>query len=206
MCNLYSNKLPRDFMATVFQAADRLGNYPAAEEVYPDREAVIVRNGAEGRELVRARWGLPSPPAVLKTARDPGVTNVRNTASPHWRRWLGPEHRCLVPLSAFSEPGRDEQGKHVPVWFALTGGQPAAFAGIEVRGWRSVRKVRDGETTDDLFAFLTTQANAEVAEIHPKAMPVILTEPEHWNTWLRAPWAEAQALCRPLPDGSLRRL
>ena len=26
------------------------------------------------------------------------------------------------------------------------------FAGIEVRGWTSLRKVKDGERTDDLFA------------------------------------------------------
>jgi len=47
------------------------------------------------------------------------------------------------------------------------------FAGIEARGWTSVRKVKDGPTTDDLFAFLTCPPNAEVGAIHPKAMPVI---------------------------------
>ena len=36
-------------------------------------------------------------------------------------------------------------------------------------------KVKEGETTNDLFAFLTTEPNAEVGAIHPKAMPVILT-------------------------------
>jgi putative SOS response-associated peptidase YedK len=49
---------------------------------------------------------------------DPDVTNVRNTSSPHWRRWLSPEHRCLVPLTAFSEPGRGPDGESVPAWFA----------------------------------------------------------------------------------------
>jgi hypothetical protein len=38
-----------------------------------------------------------------------------------------------------------------------------------------VRKVKEGETTNDIFAFLTTEPNAIVAPIHPKAMPVILT-------------------------------
>ncbi|MFC0342508.1 hypothetical protein [Paracoccus niistensis] len=56
--------------------------------------------------------------------------------------------------------------------------RPAFFAGIETQAWRSVRKVKDRETTDDLFAFLTTPPNAEVAPIHPKAMPVILTRPD----------------------------
>ena len=30
----------------------------------------------------------------------------------------------------------------------------------------------------DIYAFLTTEPNAEVGAIHPKAMPVILTRPE----------------------------
>ena len=40
--------------------------------------------------------------------------------------------------------------------------------------------------------------------MHPKAMPVILIEPTESETWLTAPWTEAHALQRPLPDGSLR--
>jgi putative SOS response-associated peptidase YedK len=41
-----------------------------------------------------------------------------------------------------------------------------------------VRKVKEGETTNDLYGFLTTDANAEVRAIHPKAIPVILTTPK----------------------------
>jgi hypothetical protein len=36
----------------------------------------------------------------------------------------------------------------------------------------AVRKVKEGETTNDLFGFLTTEPNAEIRAIHPKAMPV----------------------------------
>jgi len=66
--------------------------------------------------------------------------------------------------------------------------------------------VKDGETTDDLFAFLTCPPNAEVAAVHPKAMPVILTKPEEWETWLHASTEVAAQLQRLLPDGALRRL
>jgi putative SOS response-associated peptidase YedK len=51
-----------------------------------------------------------------------------------------------------------------------------------VAGWASVRKLKEGEVTADLFAFLTTAANAEGARIHPKAMPVTLTESDSCRT------------------------
>jgi putative SOS response-associated peptidase YedK len=151
-------------------------------------------------ELTRGRWGLPTPPQFLAGKKtDRGVTNVRNAKSPHWRRWLGPEFRCLVPFTMFAEP--DPLGGNA--WFRPVDDRPCFFAGIFVPAWRSVRKVKDGETVDDLFAFLTTEPNADVAPIHPKAMPVILHQRSEWEQWLSAPWAEGSALQRPLPDGVL---
>jgi hypothetical protein len=81
-------------------------------------------------------------------------------------------------------------------WFALDESRPLGFfAGIWTR-WTSVRKVREGETTNDLFAFLTTEPNAIVAPIHPKAMPVILTRPDEIEAWLAGPTLEALKLQR----------
>lgn len=150
------------------------------------------------------RWGMPSPAFVLKGRKsDSGVTNIRNTKSPHWRRWLKPENRCLVPFTSFSEYETLPDKRKQPVWFALGEDRPLAFfAGIWTN-WTSVRKVKEGETNNDLFGFLTTEANAVVAPIHPKAMPVILTKPEEFTTWLEADWSEAQELQRPLDDEAL---
>jgi len=90
------------------------------------------------------------------------------------------------------------------VWFAFDESRPLAFfAGLWTR-WTSVRKVKEGETTNDLFGFLTTEPNAEVKAIHPNAMPVMLTTPAEVETWLTAPTADALALQRPLPDGALK--
>ena len=152
-----------------------------------------------------ARWGMPTPPQYLVGKRiDPGVTNIRRVNSSHWRGWLGPAHRCLVPFTSFSENEVLPDGSRPPVWFALDDERPLAFfAGIWTT-WTSVRKLKEGEVTADLFGFLTTEPNAEVGAVHPKAMPVILTEPAEWETWLTADAPEALKLQRPLPDGTLK--
>lgn len=178
---------------------------PPLPGIFPDYSAPIVRNSADGRELVMARWGMPSPQFALKGRKtDPGVTNIRNASSPHWRRWLGVEHRCVVPFTSFSENEALPDGSRPPVWFALDESRPLMFfAGLWTR-WTSVRKLKEGETTNDLYGFLTTEPNAVVAPTHPKAMPVILTALEEVEAWLVAPIEEALKLQRPLPDDMLR--
>lgn len=206
MCNLYSMTKPQEAVRATFRAArDLTGNLPALSGIFPDYAAPIVRVIGEDRELTMARWGMPSPVFALKgKSCDPGVTNVRNIASPHWRRWLGVENRCIVPFTSFSEYETGPDGKKVPVWFALDESRPlAAFAGIWTN-WTSVGKAKEGEVRADIFAFLTTEANAEVAPIHPKAMPVILTTEEEVDVWLRAPTGVAMELQRPLAAGLLR--
>jgi len=117
-----------------------------------------------------------SPLFALKGKKtDPGVTNIRNVKS---RRWLGPESRCLVPFTSFSENELSPGGSRQPIWFAFNEDRPLAFfAGIWTR-WTSVRKIKEGEVTADLFGFLTTEPNSEVEIVHPEGMPAILTTEE----------------------------
>ncbi len=46
---------------------------------------------------------------------------------------------------------------------------------------------------------LTTEPNALVAAVHPRAMPVIL-HPDDYDRWLRADWKDAQKLVAPFPS------
>jgi putative SOS response-associated peptidase YedK len=69
-----------------------------------------------------------------------------------------------------------------------------------VRGPKSAPVEGDHE----LFGFLTTDANALVAPVHAKAMPIILTTPEEIDLWLTADTPDALALHRPLPCDALR--
>ena len=193
MCNLYSLTKGQSAILEFTRAmSDRTGNLPPLPGI-PDYSAPIVRNAVEGRELVLARWGMPSSkkalldattkranalrakakpvdfPMLLRMEPDTGTTNIRNTGSAHWRPWLNVENRCVVPFR-FGEFNRDAGGD---IWFSFDETRPLGFfTGIWTR-WTSARKVCEGETTNDLFGFLTTEPNAEVGAVHPKAMPVI---------------------------------
>jgi putative SOS response-associated peptidase YedK len=76
-----------------------------------------------------------------------------------------------------------------------------AFVGI----WRLWTGERKGETGEhQLFAFLTTESNDVVRPIHSKAMPVLLTTAEEWETWLTGAVDEATALQKPPPNDALQ--
>lgn len=63
-----------------------------------------LRAPTKGRTIKIARRGMPVAVFALKDC-DPGVTNIRNLSSPHWRRWLRVENRCVVRSRRFSCAG-----------------------------------------------------------------------------------------------------
>ena len=109
---------------------------PAGDPRRPGRPVVA---GVEGsRVLGRMRWGPPSPafaPRGRRTGR--GLTNVRNPASPRWRRWLGRGRRCAAP---FAIPRRRPRGAR---GLFADGGCPG-------RGMRGSPRRRGGRRADVL--------------------------------------------------------
>jgi putative SOS response-associated peptidase YedK len=202
MCDLYClTKGQAAIIALVLAMRDRTGNLPPMPGIFPDYLAPIARNAPDGvRELAMARWGMPGPPAFGAP-----ITNIRNVRSPHWRAWLKPENRCVVPFTSFCEYA-DTKPRKTPTWFALSDERPlAVFAGIWTI-WHGARGTKKNpvEGQHELFGFLTTDPNAEVGAIHPKAMPVILTTEDEVEQWMTKPAEEALKLQRPLADGALK--
>ena len=121
MCNLYSMTRNQEAIRRLFKVTrDSAGNLPSMPGIFPDKEAPVIRqNGAE-RELLTMRWGMPSSSdalfrkakdraakleakgktvdfkELLRMEPDKGTTNVRNTKSKHWIRWLGTDNRVLI--------------------------------------------------------------------------------------------------------------
>ncbi|MCJ2132160.1 SOS response-associated peptidase family protein, partial [Methylobacterium sp. E-045] len=129
MCNLYSLVTSQVEIREVFGVEEgRAGNLPRMPGIFPDQMTPIVRIENGRRTLEMFRWGIPGP----KQYGEHPVTNVRNVKSLHWRPWLKPEYRCLVPVSSVSEYA-DTKPKKTPTWFDLDDNRPLfAFGGI----WR----------------------------------------------------------------------
>ena len=141
MCNLYSITQSQTAILQFTRAMkDSTGNLPSLPGIFPDYRAPVVANKGGIRELCMMRWGMPSSSKALLDATtkradklrakgkevdfkellrmepDGGVTNIRNTSSKHWTRWLEVENRCVVPFTSFSEFNKAEGGD---IWFAL---------------------------------------------------------------------------------------
>jgi putative SOS response-associated peptidase YedK len=194
MCNLYRLDAPSNQIAITF-GADAGSDPWDGGYIAPGKPApVILRNNDGDRYIAPRMWGVPPPQSFTTVRQNQAyrpVTNVRNLESPFWIGTLRhTQFRCLVPVTRFqewSQHANPATGKKSQHWFDIPTEPIFAFAGI----WR------DSEVAS--FAFLTTEPNAIVGAIHPKAMPVIL-HPEDHEAWLSADWDTAKNLVEPYPS------
>jgi putative SOS response-associated peptidase YedK len=202
MCNLYSVTSSQAAIRQLARAIrDLTGNLQPQPAVFPDQLGPVVRTGPDGvRELVMMRWGFPPPMRPEASL----VTNVRKTAGHWWRPWLQAGHRCLVPVTSFCE--WSDRTPKVTHWFALDESRPLFFFAGIWRPWTGVRGTKADRAVGDqlLFSFLTTAANATVAPINAKAMPVMLLTEADREMWLCGSVDAALALQRPAADDVLR--
>ena len=100
MGNLDSITTNQAAIAALIRVVNRYGgNLAPMPGVFLAYPAPVTRNTDTGTEMTLMRWGMPPPPRTS----GPPVTNIRNTSWPHWRGWLKPESRCLVPFNSFAE-------------------------------------------------------------------------------------------------------
>jgi len=71
-----------------------------------------------------------------------------------------------------------------PIRAVKRGGQTFSDSGYIWTHWTSVRKVKEGETTNGPFGFITTEPMIDVGVIHPKAMPVTLSNRDEIDLWM----------------------
>ena len=181
MCNLYRMTATIDEMRNLFGSfeGDRT-NLQTREEIYPDQTAPVLRKVGGKLALESMIWGIPG-----WSEKQRPITNVRNLESNFWKPLLtDPAAKVLLPVSQFCE-WTGQKGAKKKVWFGMKDDSLFAFAGL-------CRKTGDSMR----YAFLTTEPNALVAPVHPKAMPVIIKRGDY-DLWLKADYAQASGLARP---------
>ena len=99
MCNLYSVTKGQQAIRELARAMrDRTGNLPPLYGIFPDYAAPIVRNQPEGRELMMARWGMPSPVFALKGKKPAARTEKARRVVLRKGRSLSPAAERFVEM------------------------------------------------------------------------------------------------------------
>jgi len=170
--------------------------------VAPTEEVLVVGAGAGGARQARlVRWGLV--PSWAQEIKGPPVINARaetlGVKKPFAALVARADRRCLVLADGFYEWLRPEDRRQPrqPFRFALSDGEPFAFAGLW--GW-----ARPGGEWRASATIVTCAPNPLVARLHDR-MPVILPGPDAEQAWLTAngPLEDTLALCAPLDAGRM---
>ncbi len=157
-------------------ALDEPPPVPNTDDMRPTDQALIIDAGGPRLQ----RWGL-----AVSWDKKPLINARAETLAekPPFRPLL--EKRCLVPMTAYLEWRKAEDGSKRKNHIALAGGHTAAFAGL---------------TDGDAFTIVTCPPAQGIAHIHNR-MPVILTG-DAAAAWAdtEKPFAEVAPLLHPFQE------
>ncbi|GBC62102.1 SOS response-associated peptidase [Desulfonema ishimotonii] len=198
MCGRFAQHSTRETLIRHFAIETVTCDVTPAYNIAPTQEVLAVIARRE-RRLGKLRWGLIPPWAgdMSGTAR---LINARaeTVAQKPVFRSAFKARRCLIPADGYYEWQKGESGRQ-PFYFTRPSGEPLAFAGL----WETWKR-RDGAVVCHSCAFLTTEADRSVREIHPR-MPVMLL-PAVYDMWLHPGNDPLKELWQILADGCIRDL
>lgn len=200
MCGRFLFTSPPEAARQLFDV-EITSNFPARYNIAPTQPIAVVRLNEKGaREFALARWGfIPSwakKDYLERTGNKPLINARGETVAekPTFRSAFR-RRRCLVPADGFYE-WRTEKGVRQPYLISPAAGGLFACAGL----WETVIDPDGGEI--DTAAIITTEAGADIAELHNRE-PVVIAR-THFARWLdqdERSACEAQSLIAPQAKG-----
>jgi putative SOS response-associated peptidase YedK len=194
MCGRFSFVADKEKVKKTLKKVKIETDLQTSYNIAPTQQAYIVTN-REPETLQLAHWGLV--PSWSKDGQPNGaLINARMETileKPSFRDAFQSQ-RCLVPADSFYE-WRNSGGRKQPFRITDTEGGLLVFAGIHSM-WKTMLKT---------FSIITTEPNAEMAQIHTR-MPVILKTEAEQNAWLAndTPIDTLIYMCRKPTDGLLQ--
>ncbi|MGI6258365.1 MAG: SOS response-associated peptidase [Anaerolineaceae bacterium] len=204
MCGRFTMAIDSEDLRTQLALGQMPLDWEKRYNIAPSQEVATVPF-AHSRDVVWMKWGL-----VPFWAKDPAIgykminARAETVAEKPAYRSSFRNKRCLILADGFYEWKKIGRSS-IPYYFQLEGGEPFAFAGLwddwENKGVSSLPGI-PGLTS---CTMITTEANQDMAEVHHR-MPVILRKERMWDWLLEDNPRALQAMLKPLPDGSLRRV
>jgi putative SOS response-associated peptidase YedK len=195
MCKHYKPDQKRDFFVpddTKYAPVNAEGDVEAVPyDAFPKYDGPVIADTLQGRALHTMRWGI----RLMVEGKTRFETNARNDTLLKPRSvWADAVayRRCLVPASAYYEPGTGPVGARGEVCFTIRDRPSFLMAGI----WE-VDPV-DGKES---YAVVTTEPNRYAARFHDR-MPVVLSDADALRWLGREPLPRELLieLCRPCSD------
>ena len=167
--------------------------------ITPTTLAYVIANNSP-HEFQRFQWGLIPHWTGAQAINSGNHINARAegiASKPSFRIPIR-QRRCIVPADSFYEWGMVGKQKQ-PYRILLQDNALMSLAGIWDVWERPDRQIVYS------FAIITTEANAEMAEVHDR-MPVILRSAESQKAWLddSTDFNNILGLLQPLPKGALK--